>query len=70
MFPDGYRGGFFYDVIKKAVILLAKTQAAELRPYQIAAVALTPEFLRSEVMLDHFGVTEENWRDGIAAVQP
>ncbi|HEY6737897.1 MAG TPA: SDR family oxidoreductase [Actinopolymorphaceae bacterium] len=66
LFPDGYRGGFFYDLIKKTVIQLAKTQAAELRPHGVAAVSLTPGFLRSEEMLDHFGVTEDTWRDAIA----
>ena len=40
--------------------------ATELRRKNIAAVAVTPGFLRSEAMLDHFGVTEENWRDGVA----
>jgi NAD(P)-dependent dehydrogenase (short-subunit alcohol dehydrogenase family) len=66
LFPDGYRGSFFYDLVKKTVIQLAKTQAAELRRHHVAAVALTPGFLRSEAMLDHFGVTEQTWRDGIA----
>ena len=64
-FPFQYRGSFFYDLIKKTVIQLAKTQAAELRQYNIAAVSLTPGFLRSEEVLDHFGVSEENWRDAI-----
>jgi len=61
-----YRGSFFYDLAKSAVIRLAVAQAAELRPFGIAAVAITPGFLRSEAMLEHFGVTEENWRDGAA----
>jgi NAD(P)-dependent dehydrogenase (short-subunit alcohol dehydrogenase family) len=65
-FPDEYRGGFFYDLVKKTVIQLAKTQAAELRPHGVAALALTPGFLRSEAVLDHFGVTEASWRDAIA----
>ncbi len=65
-FPDQYRGGFFYDLVKKTVIQLAKTQAAELRPHNVAALALTPGFLRSEAVLDHFGVTEASWRDAIA----
>ncbi|MET8046289.1 SDR family oxidoreductase [Streptosporangium sp. NPDC005286] len=60
----GYRGSFFYDLAKHTVIRLARNQAAELKPHGVAAVALTPGFLRSEAMLDHFGVTEENWRDG------
>ena len=66
LFPDQYRGGFFYDLVKKTVIQLAKTQAAELRPHGVAAVALTPGFLRSEAVLEHFGVTERNWREAIA----
>lgn len=66
LFPDQYRGGGFYDLVKKTVIQLAKTQAAELRPHGVAAVALTPGFLRSEAVLEHFGVTERTWRDAIA----
>ncbi|NUS14966.1 MAG: SDR family NAD(P)-dependent oxidoreductase [Streptomyces sp.] len=61
-----YRGSFFYDLAKSAVIRLAVAQAAELRPHGVAAVALTPGFLRSEAMLENFGVTEANWRDGAA----
>ena len=37
--------------------------AEELRPYQVTALSVTPGFLRSEQMLDHFGVTEDNWQD-------
>jgi NAD(P)-dependent dehydrogenase (short-subunit alcohol dehydrogenase family) len=48
------------------VIRLAVAQAADLRPHGVAAVALTPGFLRSEAMLDHFGVTEATWRDAVA----
>ncbi|GAA2144936.1 SDR family oxidoreductase [Actinomadura napierensis] len=59
-----YRGSFFYDLAKSAVIRLAFAQAAELRPHGVAALAITPGFLRSEAVLDHLGVTEENWRDG------
>nr|WSX77508.1 SDR family oxidoreductase [Streptomyces sp. NBC_00899] len=61
-----YRGSFFYDLAKSSVIRLAVAQAAELKPHGVAAVALTPGFLRSEAMLDGFGVTEANWRDGAA----
>jgi NAD(P)-dependent dehydrogenase (short-subunit alcohol dehydrogenase family) len=61
-----YRGAFFYDLAKSSVIRLAVAQAAELRPYGVAAVAITPGFLRSEAMLENFGVTEANWRDGAA----
>lgn len=59
-----YRGNFFYDLCKNTVIRMAFGMAQELRPHGIAAVAVTPGFLRSEEMLDYFGVTEENWRDG------
>ena len=58
-----YRGNFFYDLAKASVIRLAYAMAEELRPFGVAAVALTPGFLRSEAMLEHFGVTEAGWRD-------
>ena len=60
----GYRGNIFYDLVKSTVIRLAFIQARELRKQDVAAVAVTPGFLRSEMMLQHFGVSEENWRDG------
>jgi NAD(P)-dependent dehydrogenase (short-subunit alcohol dehydrogenase family) len=63
---DRYRGSFFYDLAKSAVIRLAVAQAAELRPHHVAAVAVTPGFLRSEAMLEGFGVTEDNWREAAA----
>jgi NAD(P)-dependent dehydrogenase (short-subunit alcohol dehydrogenase family) len=59
-----YRGTVFYDLIKVVVMRLAFIMAEELRKHRVGAVAVTPGFLRSEMMLDHFGVTEENWRDG------
>jgi NAD(P)-dependent dehydrogenase (short-subunit alcohol dehydrogenase family) len=61
-----YRGTLFYDLAKSAVIRLAFAQAEDLRPHGVAALALTPGFLRSEAVLDHFGVAESNWRDAIA----
>ena len=64
---DGrYRGSLYYDLAKSGVIRLALAQAEELRPHDVAAVAVSPGFLRSEAMLDHFGVTEATWRDAIA----
>jgi NAD(P)-dependent dehydrogenase (short-subunit alcohol dehydrogenase family) len=60
--PD-YRGNLFYDLVKASNIRLALAMAGDLRPHGVTAVALTPGFLRSEAMLDHFGVTEANWRD-------
>jgi NAD(P)-dependent dehydrogenase (short-subunit alcohol dehydrogenase family) len=59
------RGTFLYDLVKSTVIRMAYAMSEELRPHGIAAVAVTPGFLRSEAMLEHFGVTEENWRDGV-----
>lgn len=64
--PD-YRGNFFYDLAKASVIRLALAQAEDMRPHGVVAVALTPGFLRSEAMLEHFGVSEANWRDAIAS---
>jgi NAD(P)-dependent dehydrogenase (short-subunit alcohol dehydrogenase family) len=60
----GYRGNIFYDLVKSTVIRLAFIQARELHKQNVAAVAVTPGFLRSEFMLDHFGVTADTWRDG------
>jgi NAD(P)-dependent dehydrogenase (short-subunit alcohol dehydrogenase family) len=64
---DGYRGLLPYDLAKASVIRLALAQAEELRPHGVAALALTPGFLRSEAVLDHFGVSAAGWRDAIAA---
>jgi NAD(P)-dependent dehydrogenase (short-subunit alcohol dehydrogenase family) len=63
---ERYRGSLFYDLVKSSVIRLALAQSEELRPHGVTALALTPGFLRSEAMLDHFGVTEPTWRDGVA----
>lgn len=62
----GYRGQLFYDLCKMSVIRLAYSMSVELADTSLTAVALTPGFLRSEAVLDHFGVTEDNWRDAIA----
>ena len=61
----GYRGNLFYDLAKHAVIRLAYAMAADLRAHGVTALAITPGFLRSEAVLDSFGVTEANWRDAI-----
>jgi len=59
----GYRFNLFYDLVKMSVIRLAMAMAYELRKTDIAAVAVTPGYLRSEAMLDRFGVTEKSWRE-------
>jgi NAD(P)-dependent dehydrogenase (short-subunit alcohol dehydrogenase family) len=61
-----YRLSAFYDLAKTAVIRLAFAQGQELAPHGCAAVALTPGWMRSEMMLDNYRVTEANWRDGAA----
>lgn len=58
--------GAYYDLAKTSVTRLARAQAEELREYGGTAVALTPGWMRSEMMLDAFGVGEENWRDATA----
>jgi NAD(P)-dependent dehydrogenase (short-subunit alcohol dehydrogenase family) len=55
----------FYDLAKVAVNRLAFSQGHELAPHGATAVAITPGWLRSEMMLDAFGVSEENWRDAV-----
>jgi NAD(P)-dependent dehydrogenase (short-subunit alcohol dehydrogenase family) len=66
---ENYRINAFYDLAKNAAIRLAFAQGKELAPHGCTAVALTPGWLRSEMMLENFRVTEANWRDA-AAFQP
>jgi NAD(P)-dependent dehydrogenase (short-subunit alcohol dehydrogenase family) len=61
-----YRLSVFYDLAKVAVNRLAFSQGHELEPHGATAVAITPGWLRSEMMLDNFGVSEANWRDSLA----
>jgi NAD(P)-dependent dehydrogenase (short-subunit alcohol dehydrogenase family) len=61
-----YRVSFFYDLAKAAVNRMAFALAHELQPHRATAVSLTPGWLRSEAMLDAYGVTESNWRDATA----
>lgn len=58
-----YRLSMFYDLAKTSVLRLAWALAKELEPYGCTAVALTPGWMRSEIMLETFGVTEDNWRE-------
>ncbi|WP_406185956.1 SDR family oxidoreductase [Streptomyces sp. NBC_01006] len=60
-----YRVSFFYDLAKSAVLRMAFALGHELGPRGATAVALTPGWLRSEMMLDNFGVTEANWREAL-----
>ncbi|MFJ2398526.1 SDR family oxidoreductase [Streptomyces sp. NPDC087843] len=65
---DTYRVSFFYDLAKASVLRMAFALGHELGPRGATAVALTPGWLRSELMLETFGVTEENWRDAAERV--
>ncbi len=62
---DNYRLSVFYDLAKSGVIRIAWAQAQELGPRGATAVALTPGWMRSEMMLEIYGVTEERWRDAL-----
>jgi NAD(P)-dependent dehydrogenase (short-subunit alcohol dehydrogenase family) len=64
-----YRGHFFYDLVKTTVIRMAFALSQELKGRGITALAVTPGFLRSEWMLDRFGVTEANWREAATKVK-
>jgi NAD(P)-dependent dehydrogenase (short-subunit alcohol dehydrogenase family) len=63
--PDIREFNFYYDLEKATNIRLAQSLALQLKQHKVTVVALTPGFLRSEEMLDHFGVTEPTWRDAI-----
>ncbi len=58
-----YRLSVFYDLAKNAAIRMAWDHAKDLEKHGATAVAITPGWMRSEMMLGHFNVTEENWRD-------
>ncbi|SDE96650.1 NAD(P)-dependent dehydrogenase, short-chain alcohol dehydrogenase family [Fontibacillus panacisegetis] len=60
-----YRGNLYYSLAKISQIHLAASMAEELRPHHITAVSLSPGFLRSEQMLEYFGVDEAHWRDAM-----
>ena len=65
-----YRISVFYDLAKAAVNRLAFSQGHELAPYEAIAVAITPGWLRSEMMLDNYGVSEDNWREALEPNRP
>jgi len=61
----GYRGHILYDLVKSSLLRLSYGMAMELKRTGVTALSLSPGFLRSEAVLDHFGVSEDNWRDAI-----
>jgi NAD(P)-dependent dehydrogenase (short-subunit alcohol dehydrogenase family) len=58
-----HRGNLFYDLVKITVSRLAYAWAEELHQHRVAALAVTPGFMRTETVLETFGATEENWRE-------
>ena len=63
---DHYRLNAYYDLAKAAPIRLTHSWAHELGPQDVTAVCVTPGWMRSEIMLDEYGITEANWRDACA----
>ncbi len=61
----GHHGQFWFDLYEIALKRLAYAAAEELAPHNVAAVAITPGFMRTEAILEQFGVTEANWRDAV-----
>lgn len=58
--------GFYYDLVKANVERIVKGLTFELVDHPVTALGVTPGWLRSENMLEHFGVTEDTWRDALA----
>lgn len=65
---EHYRLSPFYDLAKVAVNRMGWAHAKDLAPHGATAISLTPGWLRSEIMLETYGVREENWRDATAKV--
>jgi NAD(P)-dependent dehydrogenase (short-subunit alcohol dehydrogenase family) len=64
-----YRMNFPYDHVKASVVRFGEALSYELAPHGVTALSVTPGFLRSEMMLENFGVTEETWREAAARVE-
>jgi len=64
---NNYRLSLFYDLAKSSVNRMAKALAHELSSYGCTAVSVAPGWMRSEIMLEHFEITEENWMDATKA---
>ena len=59
----GYRGPLFYDLLRTSLVRLASGLAEELAGKGVTALSITPGFMRTETVLDHFEATEDNWRE-------
>jgi len=60
-----YHGTFFFDLMEASLKRMAYGLAVELAPHRATALAVTPGFMRTEAILEGFGVTEATWRDAI-----
>lgn len=63
-----FRGNVAYDLVKASVVRLGSALAHELRPHGVTALTVTPGWLRSEAMLENYGVTEQTWREKAATL--
>ena len=61
----GYHGQFFFDLMEASLKRFSYGLAVELAPHKVAALSVTPGFMRTEAILEGYGVTEANWRDAI-----
>jgi NAD(P)-dependent dehydrogenase (short-subunit alcohol dehydrogenase family) len=65
----GYHGAFYFDLMETLLKRLVFGLANDLGKSGVTAVALAPGFMRTEAILDGFGVTEANWRDALGTPQ-
>jgi hypothetical protein len=61
----GFHGAFYFDLMETLLKRLVFALANELGRHGVTAVAVNPGFMRTEAMLDGFGVTDANWRDAL-----
>ena len=61
----GYHGQFFFDLMESSLKRFSYGLAVELAPHKVTALSVTPGFMRTEAILEGYGVTEANWRDAI-----
>lgn len=66
----GYHGQLYFDLFEIGLKRLAYAAAEELAPHGITALAVTPGFMRTEAILEKFGVTEANWKDAVNDPEP
>ncbi len=60
--------GFYYDLVKANVGRIVKGLAYELADYPVTPLGVTPGWLRSEAMLQNFGVTEQTWQEACRTI--